>query len=71
MGLYQLCRMPFGLTGAPDSFQRLMDKVMRLSFVITYMDDVLVYSSSTREHQEHVCQVFQRLTKAGLTLRGK
>ena len=27
MGLYEFCRMPFGVTGGPSSFQRLMDKV--------------------------------------------
>ena len=40
MGLFQFCRMPFGLLGAPASFQRLMDKVCRgLPFVTTYLDD--------------------------------
>ena len=46
MGLYQFCRMPFGLTGAPASFQRLMDKILRdLPFASTYIDDILVFSS--------------------------
>ena len=71
MGLFQFCRMPFGLSGAPASFQRLMDKVCRgLSFVTTYLDDVLVYSATVQEHQQHLELLFQRLSSAGLTLRG-
>jgi len=53
LGLFQFCRMPFGLSGAPASFQRLMDTILRdLSFVTTYIDDVLVYSSSIEEHKK-------------------
>ena len=71
MGLYQFCRMPFGLTGAPGSFQRLMDSVLRgLPFVITYIDDVLIFSPNQEQHEHHLKQVFQRLQDAGLTLRG-
>ena len=44
MGLFNFLRMPFGLTGAPSSFQRLMDKVLRgLPFVTHYIDDVLIH----------------------------
>ena len=72
MGYYQFCRMPFGLTGAPASFQRLIDKILRgLPFVSTYIDDILVFSSDPVKHKEHLHQVFDRLQKAGLTLRGK
>ena len=71
LGLFQFCRMPFGLTGAPSAFQRLMDKVFQgLPFVTTYLDDVLVHSSTVRDHQDHLRQAFQRLANAGLTLRG-
>ena len=59
MGLYQFCKMPFGLTGAPSSFQRLMDEVMRgLPFVSTYIDDVLIYSPDHATHRMHLQQVF-------------
>ena len=72
LGLFQFQRMPFGLSGAPATFQRLMDKVCRgLPFVTTYLDDVLIHSPSTADHERHLQQVFQRMTEAGLTLRGK
>ena len=72
MGLYQFCRMPFGLAGAPASFQRLMDKILRdLPFVSAYIDDILVFSSDPVQHNENLCKVFQQLQEAGLTLRGK
>ena len=71
MGLYEFCRMPFGVTGGPSSFQRLMDKVLHgLSFVTSYIDNVLIHSNSMELHQFHLCLVFNRLAKAGLTLRG-
>ena len=72
MGLFQFTRMPFGLTGAPSSFQRLMNKIFRdLPFVTTYVDDILVHSANEEEHNVHLHQVFQRLEKSGLTLRGR
>ena len=72
MGLFQFKRMPFGLTGAPSSFQRLMDRVLRgLPFVTTYLDDILIHSPDEITHCEHLHTVFQRLTNAGLTLKGK
>ena len=38
MGLYEFCRMPFGVTGGPSSFQRLMDKVLLgLPFATSYI----------------------------------
>ena len=70
LGLYQFCKMPFGLSGAPASFQHLMDTILRdLSFVTTYLDELLIHSSSTEEHHRHLTTVFERLQSAGLTLR--
>ena len=72
MGLYQFRRMPFGLTGAPSSFQRLMDNVLRgLPFVTIYLNDILIHSQSLLLHKQHLRTVFNRLAAAGLTLRGK
>ena len=48
-----------------------MDKVLHgLSFVTSYIDDVLIHSSSMELHQSHLRLVFNRLAKAGLILRG-
>ena len=70
MGLYQFCRMPFGLSGAPASFQRLMDSVLYgLPFASTYLDDILVYSPNVECHKDHLRQVFCPLQDAGLFLR--
>eukprot|EP00731_Ephydatia_muelleri_P021178 Em0013g905a len=71
MGLFQFTRMPFGLSGAPSSFQRLMNIIMRgLPFVSTYIDDVLIHSESEELHKVHLREAFKRLRQAGLTLRG-
>ena len=72
MGLYQFCRMPFGLSGAPGSFQPLIDSILcGFPFVLTYIDDILIHSPTEELHKEHLQLVFDRLQKAGLTLHGK
>ena len=71
MGLHESCCMPFGLSGAPGSFQRLMDKVLHgLPFVVIYLDDILIYSTDANQHADHLRQVISRLQAAGLTLQG-
>lgn len=47
-GHFQFTVLPFGLHGAPASFQRLMDRVLRGTdgFAIAYIDDIIIYSSS-------------------------
>lgn len=56
--------MPFGLTNAPVVFQQFVNTVFTDIldvYVIVYMDDVLVYSDTPKEHHEHVREVLQRL----------
>ena len=63
--------MPFGLSGAPASFQHLMDTILHdLPFVTTYLDDVLIHSPSIEEHESHLKVVFHRFQSAGLILHG-
>ncbi|SOV09357.1 uncharacterized protein UDID_18561 [Ustilago sp. UG-2017a] len=68
-GLFQYNIMPFGLTNAPASFQHLMNdtfKDMLDRSLIIYLDDLLIYSSTLKQHQEHVSAVLARLRQAGL-----
>ena len=73
MGLYQFTVMPFGLSRAPATFQRMMDQNLRglSEFVGVYLDDVVIYSSNWTEHLQHLRKVFERLQEAGLTLKLK
>ena len=63
--------MPFGLSGAPALFQRLMDKICcDLPFTTTYLDNLLIHSQTLQDHKEHHHILFECLSQAGLTLQG-
>ena len=67
-GLYEYKRMPFGLCGAPGTFQRLMNSVMAehlFKFLLVYLDDLLVYSKTFEEHLQHLETIFKRLSACG------
>ena len=70
-GKFQFCRMPFGLKGAPSTFQRLMDKVLDhcRCFADAYIDDISIYSETWEEHLKHLCEVLQQLREANLTAK--
>ena len=65
--------MPFGLKGAPTTFQRLMDVVLApcYQYANAYIDDIIVFSSSGEDHLTHLRDVFQRLDDAGLKAKAK
>ncbi|KAK9085879.1 hypothetical protein Sjap_026290 [Stephania japonica] len=63
-GHYQFTVMPFGLTNAPAMFMDLMHRVLRQyldRFVIVFIDDILIYSKSCEEHEEHLRTILQTL----------
>ena len=71
-GLFEFLVMPFGLHGAPATFQRCMDAVLRgLSFVAAYLDDMVIYSDSWSDRLQHLRSVFIRLRSEGLTAKPK
>ena len=63
--------MPFGLQGAPATFQRMMDTILRgcNSYAAAYLDDVVIHSNDWEEHLTHIRSILQRLREAGLTVK--
>jgi hypothetical protein len=63
-GLYEYLVMSFGLTNVLAHFMYLMNSVFMPEldrFVMVFIDNILVYSKSTEEHEEHLRVVLQRL----------
>ncbi|GJS84263.1 putative reverse transcriptase domain-containing protein [Tanacetum coccineum] len=61
--------MPFGLTNAPAIFMDLMNRVCRPylgRFVIVFIEDILIYSKSKKEHEGHLKLIFRLLKKEKL-----
>jgi reverse transcriptase-like protein/integrase-like protein len=70
-GLFETLVMPFGLCNAPAEFQHYINHILfdlLDKFCTAYLDDVLIYSQTKKEHREHVRQVVARLRDAGLQI---
>ena len=69
-GLYEWNVTPFGLTGAPATFQRFINQTLQRyldDFVSAYVDDIIIYSNgSLVDHRRKVGKVLQALKEAGL-----
>ena len=69
-GLFQFLRMPFGLKNAAQTFQCFIDEVVRvLHFSYTYTDHVMVASSSTEEHIQHLRMFLEHFKQYGLLIK--
>ena len=69
LGFYECKRMPFRLTNAPATFQRLMETCLEdisLHWCIIYLDDIVVFSKDPVNHLERLEAVFWKLEEAGL-----
>ena len=69
-GLYQITRMPFGLSNSPASFQRAMHLVLSgliWNVVIVYLDDINVMGSTFEETLQNLATVLQRFEQVETT----
>lgn len=71
IGTYQFNVMPFGMKSAPATFQRMMQNVLSGLELFTgaYIDDVLIYSHTFKDHVQHVEAVLDRLRDARLVAK--
>lgn len=68
-GLFESLVMPFGLTNAPATFQTRINQILHPFldvFCTAYIDDILIFSNTRKEHRQHVRQVAKALLDAGL-----
>ncbi|GJT81174.1 putative reverse transcriptase domain-containing protein [Tanacetum coccineum] len=68
-GHYEVQLMPFGLTNAPAVFMDLMNQVCKPYLdrsVIVFIDDILIYSKRTKEHEGHLKLILRLLKKEKL-----
>ncbi|XP_071142173.1 uncharacterized protein [Mytilus edulis] len=74
LGFFEFNRLPFGLSNAPATYQRLMEECLgdlhtRICYI--YLDDLIIFSKSIDEHLVRLERIFQRLRDVGLKLSPK
>ena len=73
-GIYEYLAIPFGLTNAPATMQKMVSKILQSylnKFAITYMNDILVYSDIYDQHIKHVKMVLDTLKQKNLKIKPK
>jgi len=73
-GHFEFLVMHFGLTNAPATFMDLINRVFQPyidQFVVVFIDDILVYSKSKEEHENHLKIVLQILREKQLYVKVK
>lgn len=71
-GRYRFNRLPFGISSAPEHFQRRMsDALTGLTGTVCMMDDILIHGATREEHDRRLQAVLQRLSDLGMTLNSE
>eukprot|EP00794_Sanderia_malayensis_P020882 gene20882-22932_t len=71
-GKFEFNVTPFGLCNAGASYQRLMDITLSglaSDRILGYMDDIVIFSPSFKEHLADIEQIFHRLRSSGISLK--
>ncbi|UYV60823.1 K02A2.6-like [Cordylochernes scorpioides] len=69
IGRFRFKRLPFGISSAPEIFQKRMGQILEgLEGTLCHMDDIMVYGSCQEEHDKRLETVLTRVSKSGLTL---
>ena len=69
IGRFCFNRLPFGISSAPEHFQRRMSTILdSISGVLCNMDDILVYGENKTVHDRRLIRVLECLKEAGVTL---
>jgi len=73
-GLYKWRVLPFGLANGPAAFMQMMNWILASNpelrnFIIVYMDDVMIYSKSTKDHETHLRKCLGVCRQEGLKLK--
>ena len=69
-GLFEFNKMPFGLTGAPATFQRSMNLMLiDIEHTMVYIDDIIVYSENFQKHLQDVETVIKRIGMSGFKIK--
>lgn len=74
MGHYQWKVMPFGLCNAPATFQTVMNNILAPyvdKFALVYLDDIIIFSKTEKEHYEHIGKIMEVLSSNKLVVSEK
>ena len=72
LGHFEYLVMPFGHCNSPGTFQHFINDILRPyldTFVIVYLDDIVIYSASREEHTQHVKTVLRCLLENNLSIK--
>ena len=69
-GKYEYLKVPFDLAQTPSYFQNLMNEVLSgLNFTLVYLDDIIIFSETAKQHLKHIQIVLNRLRPAKLKMK--